>query len=443
MSAAEPALFDVVIAYLVVLVALSSLVSAVLQVLDRVFRLRHRWLRRCLGRLFAGLGLVGRKPAGMEHWTDFRRRWGLGATRRGVGDPPAPDLSSCTAGQLIEAFFGDPTINPSGERGLEAVDGAATAAWIARVRPGGQLDAAPPWWGAFEAGATDGFARGMVVLGFLVGLLFTWGLGIDAIGLGQSLSRSPARVSALIADPNAPAPMDYNEPPDPFLTSFGHQLRRGLTRCQPEPRTPDCEDAVAALLALAEAAPDEPSVTLAALLDARAAIFVSPPGAPALARATREVLRSVALQDGDEAGDPAMPTLEAQVLAALGGADPDPDARLQVRAGIEALGLDWRHAPGPDEALSTLQGLPLQRLALLDHATLSQGARLARLGAAEVREAQAPALGFAGVQRSESFGLRLLGSLLFALFLAGGAPIWFDLLNRLLAIRRGEAPSAG
>jgi hypothetical protein len=93
----------------------------------------------------------------------------------------------------------------------------------------------------------------------------------------------------------------------------------------------------------------------------------------------------------------------------------------------------------PARLLAARDGAALARVAVLDRDTLGHGVGATR--AAWGRRADAARtslLGFGGVWRADTRWKRVLGTALFALFVAGGAPIWFDLLNRLLAVRRGD-----
>jgi len=417
--------FDLVLAYLVLLVAMSSLVSAVLQVLDRVLKLKHRWLRFCLRRMF--------------------RRVELGDT--------------AAVGQTVGAFFADPAINPSGTRGLQFVDGAATVAWM-RARNGGELprgvpdpEAAPKafdiWWDTFEDGATAGFARGMVGLGFAVGLCLAWGLRLDAIGIAQHLTASPEAVAGLVAEADGASPR---------VLPADESLRRGLVEALPAcaveawSREPACVDRVAAVVALGRghAGDGDPLLGLARDLEARAEALPQAPPLSALVAATRAALSDAALPApvgpavvapvGEPPPAPAVqPSLSDRVLTHLG--QPPDAAPAPLRLWVTATLIDVGAAGATDPArlLAARDGAALARVAVLDRDTLGHGVEATR--AAWGRRADAARtslLGFGGVWRADTRWKRVLGMALFALFVAGGAPIWFDLLNRLLAVRRGD-----
>lgn len=452
-------LFQTVLAYLVILVVLSSLVSASLQVLDRALLLRHRWLRRCVGRLVVFAGLADRQPTGLEWVRELGLRLGVGWAAPGQL-PPNP-----TRGELVAAFFASPTVNPSGSSGVTAVDGDATAAWLRaerkRQNDHGDVSFVPKadsdpeawerWWASFERGATVGYSRLTVVLGFFIGLGLSLGLGLDAIGVARHLARSPATSAALVQSASSVGGTGFDQggsfssTPSPYRDAFRRHLATALDRHAAD--APSAEqvahaDILRSFLARydAEAASTRPEAGWIHTLDQAAELTPSDHAARLDALVTLLEAEALALaapppdvENTDTGTITEEPTLRDKALEAL-RANTDPAALGWSLGLLDTLALPT--TPTPLALLEAAHGPAIRdaRYWSADHVRIA--AQAARSAEGDLRATQ---LGFAGVQRAEGAGWHLLGVLLFAIFVAGGAPIWFDLLNSLMAVRNGDA----
>ena len=131
-----------------------------------------------------------------------------------------------------------------------------------------------------------------------------------------------------------------------------------------------------------------------------------------------------------------------RVLTQLGQQPGDAPAPLRLWVTATLIELDVGDASNPAALLAARDGAELARVAVLDSETLGHGVQATRAAWGRRADAARTSLvGFGGVWRADTRWKRVLGMALFALFVAGGAPIWFDLLNRLLAVRRGDAPT--
>jgi len=200
-------MFDVVIAYIVILLVLSTITTALLQLVQRVLPLRWWWLRSQLAHLYAQV--TGRSDR-------------------------AETLERAAA--LLQSA----EVNPLQHRHPDFVEGAAVRRWLCSNVPGGEAhdadanaDAEPGidgeeaatqaqpepettrplptfldddmeferWWKTIEDQMSAAFRLRVVFwLSVIVGLGLSWVTGLEAMSVAQHLSESPAEVEALLDD---------------------------------------------------------------------------------------------------------------------------------------------------------------------------------------------------------------------------------------------------
>lgn len=403
---------DLLIAYVVIMVVASSLVSAIIEVCDNVFQLRHFWLRRGLGKLFADLGLKPKTPEG-------------GTTQ-----------------QPVDRFFQDPEINPTKARRLKEVDGVVTVDWLMREAARDDLALslegveqtkngrrAPAWWRAFERAQTAGYQRVTLLIGFVLGFGLSVGLGLDVFSIAKQLSHDPRELAAVVAragvavDPSSPTTDSSN------AALVDRALVRGLDACKDSDAALEstaCNEQRQALMAVLASSSASSASEMAQAWRARA---------KALPAVTSHAHLTGALRAGLRDAEPDGPTPLAGAVAYLGsvGVKPTKEDTRWLTARFGELGLT--EDASPVEIAQAQESTTLYAIEVLERPILTAASE-----AVDKLENEPP--GFGGAIPEANPTLRFLGHLLFALFIAGGAPIWFDLLQRLLAVRELKDPSA-
>lgn len=175
-------MFDVVIAYVVILLVLSTITTAALQLVQRVLPLRWWWLRRQLAQLYIQV---------TEQNNPFNARSRVDALLASAeANPLAHTKPDFVAGAVVHRWL----------RAMltEHEPGRAEDDFPVYLRDRGEFDR---WWKITEDQMSSMF-RLRVVFGLSVGLglCLCWFTGLEAFGVARHLAESPAEVEALISD---------------------------------------------------------------------------------------------------------------------------------------------------------------------------------------------------------------------------------------------------
>lgn len=443
-------MIEVAVAYLFLVVVLASLTSAAVEVVKKTLPLQGLFLRLALTRLFRQL--------------DLRRKAATDGSGSEAGERP-------TFRQWfrdLEGLYDRPDANPA----------RTHWGWVADIPPAAlhqyiQDTCGEPDWRRFGGGAEafwvsldealrKGFRLWVLVLSFVIGTLMCWGLRVDAVGLGTHLAQHPSWGEAISRQAEGAAPQLPSDAPRRFLASLEDCVALALGAPRGADGTACPEGGAGRLSAEAD------RLRLAAIMETvgravetagdtspsqawQTALFtleelgqplpgdVSPAevigaGRAAVARtdgAFVDLFRAgmaLRLGAGDGLPEPVMAGSLAWLLRrAGGGSGPD-------RTGTESWDIqrpavaDW------------LAGAEAARLSLLDRAAMEAartGLPAAHRATAEVFRER---VGFAGVEQSPEPWLRWLGYAVMGIFIAAGAPFWFEIIRQLTAVRKGQVP---
>lgn len=195
-------MLDIIIAYVVILLVLSTITTAILQLFQRIVYLRHWWLVRCLGRLRVRVA-GGSLPAARE------------SARRLLAHPEAnpmglarPDyIEGSTARRWLEDALVRRGIRALRNEEPDADDQTLEAeaeAWAKTRMPwidADDEDHWKDWWEGAEKQMSSTFRLYVVVFSsVIVGGLLSVATGLEAVSVARHLTESPAEVQALIDD---------------------------------------------------------------------------------------------------------------------------------------------------------------------------------------------------------------------------------------------------
>ncbi len=175
-------MFNVVIAYVVILLVLSTITTAALQLVQRVLPLRWWWLRRQLAQLYIQV---------TEQKNPFNARSRVDALLASAeANPLAHAKPDFVAGSVVRRWLRAMLAEHDPDRAEEDLP--------VYVRESGEFDR---WWKITEDQMSSMF-RLRVVFGLSVGLglCLCWFTGLEAFGVARHLAESPAEVEALIDD---------------------------------------------------------------------------------------------------------------------------------------------------------------------------------------------------------------------------------------------------
>ena len=388
-------MYELLLAYMLVVMGLATLVTAVLEVASRLLPVRSFWLWFQLRWHF-------RKPVGARLWSEATASGGL-------------FRDSVSADAVHRWLYGDPP-----------------------------ADSAPPLaafelrWKAIEAGMSSSYRGFTVCLGALFAWVVCHAASIDAIGLFQYLRDQPvARID--IAGLGG-APREKVEP-DARLSIFLEGFEEELA-----PRGGSSEEGQAAL---------DPATLAAVVGEARAIAPASAAGDDEDAYAEATLLHFLALKaalppafEGQGAG-PAAALAAARVrVDDVLGQPPGPGPRCPLGEGhplAEALACAGVQDPATLRWVISTLGTPLptdlpgvaralrapeaNRAEHLDAATLDRAIAAASTQLTTLRRVDAFGLG--GIPRPAGWWTQRLGEWIMAVFGALGAPFWFDLLRKV------------
>jgi len=187
-------MFDIVIAYIVILLVLSTITTAALQLVQRVLPLRWWWLRQQLATLYTQVTGTAKKDA----------------------EPLVDELlASAEANPLAHSkpdFVAGPVVRRWLQTKLAELAAARAKPQSDEADPTNEADDAPPvyledddefqrWWKNTEHQMSSAFRLRVVFkLSVFLGLLLCCVTGLEACGVARHLSQSPAEVEALISD---------------------------------------------------------------------------------------------------------------------------------------------------------------------------------------------------------------------------------------------------
>ncbi len=259
-------MYEVIFAYIAVILMLSTMVTAILEVVKRLTPLRAYWFKRTFMTLMKGLG------------------------------------SNTVEGQraLWNHFCGDPLINPGARRRIDHINDDLLKVWlkerggvVSTEDEGNEESGAPgspdrgesprlelspsirkmlgdsddvfgDWIVEFNSAANQGYKSMMVMLSFVLGLGMAWAVGIDGAGLAEHLRREPEHAETLAALVSG-ADEDGGGTPRPsgtverYLDVLDAELAGAVTCGDPkDTNDPDaCVDRLRAISAVARAREEE------------------------------------------------------------------------------------------------------------------------------------------------------------------------------------------
>jgi hypothetical protein len=405
-----------------VVAVLSTVVTAVNQVIQSVTPLRFWWMRRGLNVAVRNLELGDRNRSWAWFW-EWLGLWPHRWTR--------------------EALW-DARINPTSDWWPDWVDGGAFLGWLeakieGRPNPVGwaqDRERFLAWWARLESAQTRGFKRMLLGLSAAIGIAMCIWLGLDPQSLAQSLREDPQLVSLLGSRQGEPVtPPDFEE----FATVFSSRLA--------EQSTGMSDDAAAGLGGLAAVYfRDADGGTLAEKAAGVASAFealreATPMGASPdevralISAALEQVLvrqRNDALELLDSDGEWTEPTTtEALFFAELGRLSDQEQHLSPQAAGAYIL---WAQHEG--QAAAVLRSLESAE------AHAAEGLTVTDIDAG-VAAAQATWRGYSSTDPDLIALLRAgprysWGALLMGCLIGFGAPFWFELLEAIIAGVRGR-----
>lgn len=187
-------MLDVVIAYVVVVLVLSTLTTALLQLVQRLLPLRSWWLRRCLQQLH--VQVVG-KPVDGSTVDELLRTGAVNPLARRWPDRIEGPQARQWLRERYEQLEGKP--EPSDDDEDEHADPESSEDHLPKFLRDAGFDS---WWTHVEKQMSSAFRMVVIPLSILFGLVLSVAMGLDAISVATHLSQSPAEVEALAQDAN-------------------------------------------------------------------------------------------------------------------------------------------------------------------------------------------------------------------------------------------------
>ena len=418
------------IAFVAMVAVLSTIVTAINQVIQSTVPLRGFWLR---GRLNL---LVRRLEIHEER--DAKATW-----REWFGwDKNAKVLS----------LMDDLRVNPTGMRAPEWVDPESVRQWLGEqfgenARPEYLVDPErfTAWWGRIEHAMIRGYKRALLAMSAVIGIAITFSLGLDPVALFTGLQGDPVLVNAMVAR------QDMEISSDIRFAGYRAAFRRELLVAEATEGegTADPTGALVSLAALYYRASEATTLAGKAAdvverFDALCARFPDGMEPSRVMQTAWQLVDAVVAEQAVEAratpaaegGLAAFPSpFEESLLAELPLSKDHPTPEALV------VFVWWAAAEDPPREFIRMLASPEMTLAAsLPWADLESGRRAARVAWDALEH---PEHGLVRVwKNSTPTGrpwLHLLGMLVLGLAIGFGAPFWFDLLATLGGAVRGRA----